>query len=109
MDCADTGALRQPAPPGRVRFICKLSHRKAHVAAVTIHKLAAVVFGVALAVHVLACVPRVVRSLITDWSADPRQAVPGAGVRAMLAAAAVGGGAALALALFPTIQAYAGR
>jgi hypothetical protein len=84
-------------------------HRKSHVAAVTIHKLAAIVFGVVLVVHVLAYVPRVVRSLITDWSAARRQPVPGGGVRAMLAAAAVGGGAALALALLPTIQAYAGR
>lgn len=77
--------------------------------ALTIHKLAAIVFGVTLAVHVLAYIARVVRSLITDWRAARRQAVPGAGMRAMLVAAAIGGGAALALALLPTIQAYASR
>ena len=77
--------------------------------ALTIHKLAAIVFGVTLAVHVLAYISQVVRSLITDWGAARRQAAPGAGVRAMLVAAAIGGGAALALALLPTIQAYASR
>ena len=38
-----------------------------------------------------------------------RLAVPGAGARAMLIAAAIGGGAALALALLPTILAYGGH
>jgi hypothetical protein len=46
-------------------------------------------------------------SLRTDWRAARRQAVPGAGIRAMLVGAAVGGGAALALALLPAIHAYA--
>jgi hypothetical protein len=80
---------------------------KSHTA-LTIHKLSFVIFGVVLAVHFLAYVPRVVRSP-SDWTAARRHAVPGAGARAMLVAAAVGGGAALALALLPTIHAYAGR
>jgi hypothetical protein len=75
----------------------------------TIHKLSFIVFGVLLAVHFLAYVPRVVRSLRADWGAARRDAVPGASARAMLLAAAIGGGAALALALLPTIQAYGGR
>jgi hypothetical protein len=75
-------------------------------AVLTLHKLSFIVFGVVLAVHFLAYLPRVVRSLRSDWSAARRQAVPGAGVRAMLVAAAAGGGAALALALLPTIHAY---
>jgi hypothetical protein len=75
----------------------------------TIHKLSAIVFGVVLAVHFLAYIPRVVRSLGTDWSEARRRAVPGAGIRAMLVAAAIGGGAALALALLPTIHAYGGH
>jgi hypothetical protein len=61
---------------------------------------------VLLGVHFLAYVPRVLRSLRLDWRAAPRRAVPGAGARAMLVAAAIGGGAALALALLPTINAY---
>jgi len=75
----------------------------------TIHKVSFIVFGVLLAVHVLAYVPHVVRSLRVVWRAARRLAVPGAGARAMLVAAALGGGAALALVLLPTIQAYAGH
>ncbi|MEA2158428.1 MAG: hypothetical protein QOD66_808 [Solirubrobacteraceae bacterium] len=78
-------------------------------AVLTIHKLSFIVFGGVLAVHFLAYVPRMARSLRHDWGAARRDAVPGAGVRAMLVAAAVGGGAALALALLPTIHAYAGH
>jgi hypothetical protein len=75
----------------------------------TIHKLSFIVFGVVLAVHFLAYAPRVLRSLRVDWGAARRRAVPGAGARATLVAAAVGGGAALALALLPTIHAYGGH
>jgi hypothetical protein len=77
--------------------------------ALTIHKLSFIIFGVVLAVHFLAYFPRVVRSLRTDWATARRHAVPGAGARAMLVAAAVGGGAALALAFLPAIHAYSGR
>jgi hypothetical protein len=75
----------------------------------TIHKVSFIVFGVIFAVHFLAYVPRVARSLRTDWTAARRHAVPGTGTRAMLVSAALGGGAALALALLPTIQAYGGH
>jgi hypothetical protein len=74
----------------------------------TTHKVSFIVFGVLLAVHFLAYVPRVVRSLRVDWTAARRLAVRGAGARAMLVAAAAGGGVALALALLPTIHAYGG-
>jgi hypothetical protein len=74
--------------------------------ALTIHKLSFIVFGVVLAAHVLAYAPRVAHSVRADWSAARRRAVPGADLRAMLVAAAVGGGVALALALLPTIHAY---
>jgi hypothetical protein len=75
----------------------------------TVHKLSFIVFGVLFAVHLLAYLPRVVRSLRGDWATARRRAVPGAGARAMLVAAAAGGGAALALALLPSIQAYLGH
>jgi hypothetical protein len=75
----------------------------------TIHKISFIVFGAVLAVHFLAYLPRVARSVRTDWTAARRHAVPGTGTRAMLVAAALGGGAALALALLPTIQAYGGH
>jgi len=75
----------------------------------TSHKVSFIIFGVLLAVHFLAHIPRVARSVRTDWSAARRRAVPGAGARALLVAATLGGGAALALALLPTIHAYVGH
>jgi hypothetical protein len=47
-----------------------------------------------------------VRSLRADWRAARRAAVPGAGLRGTLVAASLGGGAALALALLPTIHGW---
>ena len=74
-----------------------------------IHQASCIVLAAVLAVHLLAHAPLVVRSLATDWTAARRQAVPGAGIRGMLVAAALGGGVALALALLPSIQAWHGR
>jgi hypothetical protein len=45
-------------------------------------------------------------SLRHDWGAARRHVVPGSGVRAMLVAAALGGGVALALAVLPDINAW---
>jgi hypothetical protein len=73
-----------------------------------IHEASFVVLTVLLAVHVLAYAARVARSLRTDWSAARREAVPGSGLRGMLLAAAVGGGAALALSLLPAANAWHG-
>jgi hypothetical protein len=73
-----------------------------------LHQLSFVVWGVVFAVHLIAYLPRAVRSLRADWRAARRDAVPGAGLRGMLVAAALGGGAAVALALLPTISAWHG-
>jgi hypothetical protein len=73
-----------------------------------LHQASFIAFGVVFAVHFLAYLPRAVSSLRTDWAAARRQAVPGAGLRGMLLAAAVGGGAALALSLLPAIDAWHG-
>jgi hypothetical protein len=73
-----------------------------------IHKVSFIVFGVVFAVHFLAHVPRVLRSLQFDWRAIRRRAVPGAGARAMLVVASVGGGVALALSLLATITGWNG-
>jgi hypothetical protein len=78
-------------------------------ALLTVHKLSFIAFGVVLAAHFLAYIPRVVHSLAAEWAAVRRHPVPGVGTRAMLVAAALGGGAALALALLPTIHAYGGH
>jgi hypothetical protein len=73
-----------------------------------LHKLSFIVWGVVFVVHLLAHLPRMARSLSRDWRAARREAVPGAGLRGMLVAAALGGGVALALALLSTIQAWHG-
>jgi hypothetical protein len=73
-------------------------------AVLQLHQLSFIVWGVVFAVHLLAYLPRMVRSL----RAARRETVPGAGFREMLVAAAVGGGAALALALLPAIDAWHG-
>jgi hypothetical protein len=71
-----------------------------------LHKASFVIWGLVFGVHFLAYLPRVLRSLRADWGAARRQAVGGAGLRGMLVASAVGGGAALALALLPAIDAW---
>jgi hypothetical protein len=73
-----------------------------------LHKISFIVWGVVFAVHFLAHVGRVARSLRLDWSAAGRRAVPGTGLRAMLVAASVGGGVALALALLTTMTGWNG-
>ncbi len=77
-------------------------------AVLQLHQLSFIVWGVVFAVHLLAYAPRVARSLRTDWGAARREAVLGAGFRGMLVAAAVGGGAALALSLLPAMTAWRG-
>jgi hypothetical protein len=72
----------------------------------TLHKVSFIVWGVVFAVHFLAYVPQVVRSLRADWGEARREAVPGAGLRGLLLAATLGGGAALALSLLPAIDAW---
>jgi hypothetical protein len=57
---------------------------------------------------VVAYLPRAVRSVLGGWRATRGHAVPGAGWRGTLLAAAVGGGAALALTLLPTIAGWHG-
>jgi hypothetical protein len=73
-----------------------------------IHKVSFIVWGVIFAVHFLAYAPRVVRLLRDRWGAARREAVPGAGARGLLVAATLGGGAALALSLLPTMNAWHG-
>ena len=71
-----------------------------------VHKVSFVVFLVVLVPHLLWYAPRVLRSLRADWRESRRIAVPGSGLRATLVAASLGGGAALALALLPTMHAW---
>jgi hypothetical protein len=69
-----------------------------------IHKASFVIWGAVFVIHFLSHLPRVVRSVRDDWTPSARRAVRGAGARAMLVAASIGGGAALALSLLSTID-----
>jgi hypothetical protein len=71
-----------------------------------IHKVSFIVWLAAFAIHLLAYLPRVVRSLRTDWSSARRQAVPGAGLRAMMVTASLGGGVAIAVALVSSMESW---
>jgi hypothetical protein len=73
-----------------------------------VHKLSFIVWGVVFAIHFLAHLPRMLGSLRHDWGAARRRAVAGSGARAMLVAAALGGGTALALAVLSDINAWNG-
>jgi hypothetical protein len=70
-----------------------------------LHKVSFIVWGVLFGVHFLAYVPRAVRTLVA--TSRPRsEAVPGAGLRGLLLTSALGGGAALALSLLSTMEAW---
>jgi hypothetical protein len=71
-----------------------------------IHQLSAIAWVAVFAVHFLAYIPRVVRSLATALRATRETAVPGGGARGLLVAGAIGGGVALALALLPVIDSW---
>ena len=73
-----------------------------------IHQTSAIVWAAVFAVHFLAYIPRVVRSITTALRATRENAVPGAGVRDLLVASATGGGVALAVSLLPVIHSWHG-
>jgi hypothetical protein len=73
-----------------------------------IHRLSAIVWATVFAVHVIAYGPRVVRSLTTALRATRENAVPGAGVRGLVVASAIGGGVVLAVSLLPVIDSWHG-
>ena len=74
----------------------------------TVHKVSFIVWGVVFAVHFLSYLPRLLRSLASDWTASRRREVPGSPLRAMLVATALGAGVALALILLPAITGWHG-
>jgi hypothetical protein len=69
-----------------------------------LHKVSFVAWGVVFGIHFLAYLPRVLRSLGSDWSRAQRRLVGGARARAGLVVASVAAGAAFAVALLPTIS-----
>jgi uncharacterized membrane protein len=66
------------------------------------HKVSFIIWGVVFGIHFLAYTPRVVASLRVVRCHAP----PGAGIRAMLVAATLGGGVALALELLPQMTGW---
>lgn len=87
-------------------WLMLLGHRSDQV--LLLHKASFIVWGAVFGVHFLAYAPSVLRSLRADWGEARRHAVPGAGARAMVIAAALGGGVALALAVLPHITGFHG-
>src|SRR3954451_17338964 len=73
-----------------------------------VHKASFIVFAVAFAVHFLAYLPRVVRSVRRDWGSARRRQVRGAGLRGTLVAASLGAGLALSLFLAGQIGSWQG-
>jgi hypothetical protein len=71
-----------------------------------VHKIAFVIWGGVFAIHFLAHLPRVIRSLPANWGAVRRQATPGTELRGMLVAASLGAGLALALSLLGAIAGW---
>jgi hypothetical protein len=73
-----------------------------------IHQVSSIVWVTVFAVHFLAYLPRVVRTLTNALGGTRENAVPGAGVRGLLVASATGGGVALASSLLPVIHSWHG-
>ncbi len=73
-----------------------------------LHKGSFIVWGAVFGIHFLVHLQRMLRSVSENWRASGRPSVPGAGARAMLLAASLGGGFALALALLGTITSWHG-
>ena len=78
-------------------------------AVLTLHVTSAVVWVVAFAIHVLMHGLDVLRSLRADWKQTLLGSAGGAGSRAMLLAASLGGGLALALSLLGAITGWHGE
>jgi hypothetical protein len=73
---------------------------------VFLHKASFIVWAFCFGIHFLAYLPRMASSLLTDWRGGRAHSVPGAGLRAMLVAASLGAGTALAITLLSAITGW---
>jgi hypothetical protein len=64
------------------------------------------IWGAVFAVHFLAYLPRMLRSLGAAWGSIRRPAVPGRGWRGLLLAGSLAAGLAIALSLMGTITGW---
>jgi hypothetical protein len=71
-----------------------------------LHKVAFIVWSGCFGVHFLWYLPRAWGTLAKSVRASRSERAPGSGLRGLLLGAALGGGAALALALLPSVQAW---
>ena len=85
-------------------WLMALGHKSDRV--LMLHKVSFIVWAVFFGIHFLAYLPRVVRSLRTDWGTARRRDVPGASWRGVLVASALAVGVALAVALLPAIDSW---
>jgi hypothetical protein len=83
-----------------------IGHRSGWV--LLVHKASFIVWGVCFVVHLLAHLPRVWRSLRSDWAASRGERAPGSGIRGAIVATSMGAGFALALALLSVINGWHG-
>jgi hypothetical protein len=74
-----------------------------------VHKVSFIVFGVVFAIHFLAHIARVARSVSRDWRAPRRRAVAGAGRRGIAVAVSLAVGLVLALVALSDINGWHGR
>ena len=74
-----------------------------------VHKVCFIVWGVVFAVHFLAHLPAVIRSLRSDWTTARRREVPGSGPRLGLLVSSVAVGIAVALVLLSTMNGWHGE
>jgi hypothetical protein len=72
----------------------------------TVHKTSFIVWAVVFGVHFLWHLPHMLVSLRDDWTREGRERIPGAGIRALLVVAAIGGGVALAIVVLPQITGW---
>ncbi len=73
-----------------------------------VHKVGFIVWGATFAVHFVAHLPRVRRSLTSDWTSAGRREIPGARLRLVLLLGSIAGGFALALAVLSSITGWHG-
>ncbi|HEU4974001.1 MAG TPA: hypothetical protein VFT50_02845 [Baekduia sp.] len=71
-----------------------------------VHKGSFIVWSGAFAIHFLSYLPRLLRSLGRGWSLGRHRAAPGAELRLLLVATALGAGVALAVVLLPLVTGW---
>ncbi len=85
-------------------LLVSIGHRSNLV--LELHKVAFIVWSGCFGVHFLWYLPRAWSTLATGVRASRSERSPGSGLRGLLLGAALGGGAALALALLPSVEAW---